>query len=542
MIGVGAATEVMAMKYAITAALLIVTAMPAPASAQDEEESVWIESDWEEPELGQQGIPARGIGDVEFSLDSVSFLGQEGGTVQEFFLEVPYRELTFREVDEGYEAVVRLELVLKSTGIGVRGEDGKFQAESAMSGATAKDERVVRIHTDSEEEALRSDLGAVIISRFAVEPGLYTYDAKLTDLQARKWQLVHLFRGTRKHGRAEGYVEVRDLSEGLGLADPLVARDVRHRVSPSPYSRGDLGIIPNPSHTVGLFQPKLLAYLEFYSPWDEGTQHYSLDYSIVSDADGSVAAKKKQEVEISSDSWGQVASFDVGEIPSGSYKFRVEVTHDSGSTSAEVPLEVIWNSASWNKAESELMQEMRLALTQQELREFNLMSKGERELFLKEFWKELDPTPGTAANEVKDEFERRIAYANAHFGETEGGIFTDRGRIYIRYGQPDDVQKQVMPVGDSSLDRVLTGEQDNILDRDRSIYDEEDILLSRPGARRQGIMNSDQRAYEIWYYDLRGHELFPSQTRTPKRQVGMKFVFVDDGGYGNYVLRLRTDE
>lgn len=514
------------MFLAIAVALLLVLAGPADVQAQEVEESGWVKDGWEEEDETQQGIPARGIGDVEFSLDSVGFLGGGGGTIQEFFLEVPHSQLSFREMDEGFEAVARFELVLKNT----------------HNGATAKDERVVRIHSDSAEEASREDIAAVIISRFSVEPGLYTYEAKLTDMQARKWQLVHLFRGTRKHGKATGYVEVRDLGTGLQLADPLVAREVLHKVSPSPYSRGDLGITPNPSHTVGLFQPKFLAYLEVYSPWGGEEQQYTLQTSLISLVDGSIAATQSQDVSIASESWGQVISFDMGEIPSGSYSFRAEVLHDSAQVSAEVPVDVLWNSASWNKPEIDLLQEMSLVLTDAELRSFRAMSRGDREIYLDSFWKELDPTSGTALNEVNAEFERRIAYANAHYSETEKGIYTDRGMIYIRYGQPDDVQIQVMPVGDSSLDRVLTGEQDNVLDRDRSAYDEEDMLLRRPGDRRAGIMTSDERAYEIWYYDLRGRELFPSQTSMPKRQVGMKFVFVDDGGYGNFALRLRTDE
>ena len=514
------------MRSVTAVALTFGLVFPIVVASQETEESGWLESDRDWRNVDQQGIPARGIGDVEFSLDSVSFLGPEGGTIQEFFLEIPHSQLTFREIAEGFEAVARFELELKST----------------RSGATAKDERVVRIHSASLEEAARGDLAAVIVSRFSVEPGLYTYEAKLTDLQARKWQLVHLFRGTRKHGRAVGYVEVRDLGTGLSMADPLVAREVRQRVSPSPYSRGDLGIIPNPSHSVGLFQPKFLAYLEVYSPWGGEPQKYELNYSIVAASDGSIAASQRQEVEVSSKSWAQVASFDMGEVPSGSYFFRAEVAHDSSVAVTEVPLQVLWDSASWNKPEIDLIQEMKLALTELELREFWAMSKGEREIYLAEFWKGLDPTPGTAANEVKAEFERRIDYANAHYSETEKGIYTDRGMIYIRYGQADDVQMQVMPVGDSSLDRVLTGEQDRVLDRDRSSYDEEDLILRRPGDRREGGMTADERAYEIWYYDLRGLELFPSQVQEPKRQVGMKFVFVDDGGYGNFVLRLRTDE
>jgi GWxTD domain-containing protein len=514
------------MRIAIAFAAVLGVLAFSPVFAQEKDEDVWIEDEWPEDQSSQQGIPARGIGDIEFNLDSVSFLGPEGGTVQEFFLEVPRSQLSFRPNEDWFEAVVRFKLELKST----------------WTGATAKDERVIRIHSESLEEASRDDLAAVIISRFSVEPGLYTYEVTLTDQQARKWQLVHLFRGTRKHGKAQGYVRVRDLGSGLKLADPLVAREVTHRVEPSPYSRGDLGIIPNPSHSVGLFQPTFLAYLEVYSPWSGEDQKYTLSTSIASAADSVVMAAQTQEVEVSSESWGQVVSFDVGEIPSGSYFFRAEVSHDSAHASAQVPLEILWSSISWSKPETDLMQEMKLALPEKELREFRAMSKGHREIYLDAFWKALDPTPGTAVNEVKEEFERRLAFANAHFGETEKGIYTDRGMIYIRYGEPDDRQVQVMPVGDSSLDRVLTGEQDRVLDRDRSAYDEEDILLRRPGDKRQGIMTSDERAYEIWYYNLRGVELFPFQRAEQKRQAGMKFVFVDDGGYGNFVLRLRTDQ
>jgi GWxTD domain-containing protein len=519
--------EVRAMRFAIVVATALALIAPACLQAQEVEEDGWVESDdWRDEEPEQQGIPARGVGDIEFNFDSVSSLSPEGGTVQEFFLEVPRSQLSFRPNEDWFEAVARFKLVLKST----------------WTGATAKDERVVRIRSESMEEAARDDLAAVIISRFSVEPGLYTYEVTLTDQQARKWQLVHLFRGTRKHGKAQGYVQVRDLSEGLQLADPLVAREVTHRVAPSPYSRGDLGIIPNPSHSVGLFQPTFLAYLEVYSPWGGDEQRYTLSTSLAATADSSVVASQTQEVEVSAESWGQVVSFDVGEIPSGSYVFRAEVRHDSAETSAEVPLEVLWDSDSWSKPVTDLLQEMSLALSEKEVREFRSMSKGHREIYLDAFWKELDPTPGTAVNEVQEEFKRRLAYADAHYAETEKGIYTDRGMIYIRYGQPDDIQMQVMPVGDSSLDRVLTGEQDRVLDRDRSAYDEEDMLLSRPGTRREGTMTSDERAYEIWYYNLRGVELFPFQKALPKRQAGMKFVFVDDGGYGNFILRLRTDE
>ena len=66
----------------------------------------------------------------------------------------------------------------------------------------------------------------------------------------------------------------------------------------------------------------------------------------------------------------------------------------------------------------------------------------EREKFVEQFWLRRDPTPGTAENEFKEEIYRRIGYANAHFTDAQGvpGWRTDRGRIYIQYGPPDEIE------------------------------------------------------------------------------------------------------
>jgi GWxTD domain-containing protein len=66
-----------------------------------------------------------------------------------------------------------------------------------------------------------------------------------------------------------------------------------------------------------------------------------------------------------------------------------------------------------------------------------LRTDEERQKFIEQFWLRRDPTPGTPANEYKEEHYRRIAYANDHFTEAVPGWNTDRGRIYILYGPPD---------------------------------------------------------------------------------------------------------
>jgi GWxTD domain-containing protein len=65
-----------------------------------------------------------------------------------------------------------------------------------------------------------------------------------------------------------------------------------------------------------------------------------------------------------------------------------------------------------------------------------------RDQFIEQFWLRRDPTPGTAENEFKEEHYRRIAYSNEHFAAQIMGSLTDRGRIYIRYGPPDEIHAQ----------------------------------------------------------------------------------------------------
>jgi len=72
-----------------------------------------------------------------------------------------------------------------------------------------------------------------------------------------------------------------------------------------------------------------------------------------------------------------------------------------------------------------------------------LETDRERDLFQEAFWKHRDPTPGTPANEFRQEHYRRINYANHFFGRgvPKPGWRTDRGRIYIILGAPNDIQR-----------------------------------------------------------------------------------------------------
>jgi GWxTD domain-containing protein len=92
-----------------------------------------------------------------------------------------------------------------------------------------------------------------------------------------------------------------------------------------------------------------------------------------------------------------------------------------------------------------LDEDVRWIITDEEMSAFKkLTTNAERDEFIEMFWQRRDPTPDTAENEYKEEHYRRIAYANEHFAAGIPGWRTDRGRIYIMYGKPDNIDSHPM--------------------------------------------------------------------------------------------------
>ncbi len=76
-----------------------------------------------------------------------------------------------------------------------------------------------------------------------------------------------------------------------------------------------------------------------------------------------------------------------------------------------------------------------------------LSTDEERDRFIEQFWARRNPNPGAGDNAYKEEFYRRVAYANEHYASGIPGWKADRGRIYIMYGPPDSVESH--PTGGS---------------------------------------------------------------------------------------------
>ncbi len=81
-----------------------------------------------------------------------------------------------------------------------------------------------------------------------------------------------------------------------------------------------------------------------------------------------------------------------------------------------------------------------------------LDTNEEREQFIEQFWLRRSSNPDLPENDFKEEHYRRIAYANEHFASGIPGWKTDRGRMYIIWGKPDEIESH--PTG-GTYDRPI---------------------------------------------------------------------------------------
>jgi GWxTD domain-containing protein len=81
-----------------------------------------------------------------------------------------------------------------------------------------------------------------------------------------------------------------------------------------------------------------------------------------------------------------------------------------------------------------------------------LATNEEREQFIEQFWLRRSSNPDLPDNEFKEEHYRRIAYANEHYASGIPGWKTDRGRMYIVWGPPDEIESH--PTG-GTYDRPM---------------------------------------------------------------------------------------
>jgi GWxTD domain-containing protein len=90
-----------------------------------------------------------------------------------------------------------------------------------------------------------------------------------------------------------------------------------------------------------------------------------------------------------------------------------------------------------------------------------LKTDEERGQFVKQFWARRDPTPGTEKNEFKEEHYRRIAWVGDRIGYGEWR--SEKGKTYIVYGPPDEIESHPSKGYEQWLYRYLEGRGRNVI-------------------------------------------------------------------------------
>ena len=72
-----------------------------------------------------------------------------------------------------------------------------------------------------------------------------------------------------------------------------------------------------------------------------------------------------------------------------------------------------------------------------------LNAEEQKDAFVEDFWQRRDPNPDRLGNEYRDEYYRRILFANDNYSTPRTrGWRTDQGRIYEKYGPPSRVRNE----------------------------------------------------------------------------------------------------
>jgi GWxTD domain-containing protein len=240
----------------------------------------------------------------------------------------------------------------------------------------------------------------------------------------------------------KGSVEVRfpvpEPEEGLRVSGLLLGVCANTVTVP-----GEDSVRPSPSHVILAGEDPPCALLRWEAAPSETVQ---LRYEV-RDRGGRVREEGEREV----------AAFDrraivrpsVDALPPGRYRLRVDLEGGTGRIRREAEFELAGGVATFGGDALEQRTVLSYVATGAELQELDRTDDEELPAFWEAFWARRDPRPETATNEGQAEFLRRVDYAIRNLGDMKPGWDTDRGEMYIRYGEPD--RRETVPGGAGRL-------------------------------------------------------------------------------------------
>jgi GWxTD domain-containing protein len=269
-----------------------------------------------------------------------------------------------------------------------------------------------------------------------------------------------------------------DLSE-IELASILENKDAAIRNWDKMFEKPGYFVIPNPSAEYYDNPGNLLFYCELYNAKKFSPAGVTIYYKIENSAG---VEKMRFPLKKQSTTNGMLLA---GELPldqlaTGVYFFKITAVYpienvtDSVTVSkkyffynsfkkAEQTASFIENlsfeksefaTLNTQKIEEELEQAAIIATESERTSLRTLNTDDAKKRFLFKFWAQRDTDTTTVLNETRAGFLKNIEYANINFkfGKRKAGWNTDRGKILLKYGKPEEINYKNMIESTSSYD------------------------------------------------------------------------------------------
>lgn len=228
------------------------------------------------------------------------------------------------------------------------------------------------------------------------------------------------------------------------LSDVLFTTSVSPSSDTGKFIKNGLLIYPAFINNVSVKNPQLMAYYEIYPQYD--SQIISLNAAIL-DEDNTEIWNYQSEISNQPGGIviGKLLNLPVGELLNGDYQFIISTGEETQTSN----FQVFWDLTAGGFSIPDLVMsptaqkyfmEIDLIMNVEQQNFFESLSDEGKEAFAKIFWNSRDPNPLTEENEALELFAERIQYADEHFSSGfETGFESDRGRIYIINGKPEEV-------------------------------------------------------------------------------------------------------
>lgn len=383
-------------------------------------------------------VPLRTEGKLQVFVETAGFRGPEGLTRLEIYSMLDARQLQF--VPEGGKHVSQVDFsaVLRDS----KGEEVRRELWS-------RNISVADLQAMRESGALVRDMVG-----FDIKPGKYNLSFNAEDIYADR------------AGNCDGQVVVRSF-EGPDLiaSDLIFASELSPAQEPGRFVKHNLQVVPNTTRFIREGD-SLNVYFEAYNfkeQADRPNDSFVLGYSLIDTGDVVVKTYPARRLVKPGESMVKTETLPTDGVPGGVYFLQVEM-FDRGTREhvrqrrrffiLKDQAETVQLTAA-EEAQLRAFRNIRYVATPSELSAYERLTTNEEQLqFLSAFWKKLDPTPETPLNERLIEHMRRVQYADQNFTAQSGklGSETEKGRVYIKYGPPDERDYTTSAAGGRAID------------------------------------------------------------------------------------------